>query len=317
MTLTQTRSTEFYRLSFRKPPNELNLVFRYSITSEPGRYIVLKRIGSVEREKKLFVTPDHTIEKVKKEFAEKYNLHKRGIQILTLDGRVLHDHERLKSHGLVQTPYEIIDNFIRGTAALFFAIAVLILTAIFQTISYAMQKMLGKQQRPFMVKIVQIPFTKYRLAWKKTRMTVPRYFYRYRNIFDLMLWFFIIATFLIEYVFETEIKQLRTDLQNSFEQGKLGDNQDISIYFKLKSYKLESNEVVFGFAVFICVLRTIPYLEVFPNIIKTLQLMYLMISKLGVYLLFFLLFVVGFSILFFVFFWPRSKLFVYIVGDHF
>ena len=77
------------------------------------------------------------------------------------------------------------------------------LTAIFQSLSYALKKMLGKQQRPFMEKIVQIPFTKYRLAWKKTRMTVPRYFYRYRNIFDLLLWFFIITTFLIEkYVFE-------------------------------------------------------------------------------------------------------------------
>ena len=35
---------------------------------------------------------------------------------------------------------------------------------------------------------------------------------------------------------KSEIKQLRTDLQNSFEQGKLGDNQDISIYFKLKAF---------------------------------------------------------------------------------
>ena len=59
---------------------------------------------------------------------------------------------------------------------------------------------------------------------------------------------------------------------------------------------LETNEVVFGAGIYMCATYNSRLKWKFsPNIIKTLQLMYLMISKLGVYLLFFLLFVVGFS----------------------
>eukprot|EP00943_MAST-04B_sp_MAST-4B-sp1_P006402 g6402.t1 len=116
---------------------------------------------------------------------------------------------------------------------------------------------------------------------------------------DLTLFFLLVITFVIEFHFAPRIEEVKILSKESFNTS---DNFDIGIFFNLNTDKMGFTELSFALSVFLCMLRTIAYLEVFPTVVKTIQLMYLMISELGVYLMFFFLIVISFAILYFVLF---------------
>ena len=113
---------------------------------------------------------------------------------------------------------------------------------------------------------------------------------------DLTLFFLLVITFVIEFHFAPRIEEVKILSKESFNTS---DNFDIGIFFNLNTDKMGFTELSFALSVFLCMLRTIAYLEVFPTVVKTIQLMYLMISELGVYLMFFFLIVISFAILYF------------------
>jgi len=289
----------FYRFSFKDVPRNLNLVLRFTIDSESGNKIVVRPIGDWDVPHEFSVVSNDTIGHVITKLANKLSLHRRGIQLLTLDGEVLQWHEHLKDLGLVRSPLETVENFVKSTAALIFASLVFIVTSMYQTVVYIGLKLKGDRGVSYIQTITRIPHTKFRLVFKKTNVTIPRYFYRYRNILDLALCFLLVLTFVIEFYFAPRVEELESLSKQSFNTS---DNFDISIFFHLSNDKMGLTELLFALSVFLCMLRTIAYLEVFPTVVKTIQLMYLMISELGVYLMFFFLIVISFAILYFVLF---------------
>ncbi len=291
--------THFYRFSFDDVPRKLNLVLRFTIESKAGRKVVVTPIGNWDIPREFNVLSNHTIGDVITKLANELHFHRRGIQLLSMDGEVLQWHEELGNLGLVRSTLETVEVFVKSTAALIFASVVFIFTLMYQTVVYIVLKLKGKKGVSYIETITRIPHTNFRLVFKKTNVTVPRYFYRYRNILDLALFFLLVLTFVIEFYFAPRIAEVETLAQQSF---KTSNDFDISIFFNLNTDKMGLTELLFALSVFLCMLRTIAYLEVFPTVVKTIQLMYLMISELGVYLMFFFLIVISFAILYFVLF---------------
>ena len=85
------KQKEFYRFSFIDVPKELNLVFRFIIepSKSTGSKVTLTPIGSPLEPVDLDVVSKDTIGHVITKLADKLDLHRRGIQILSVDKNIL------------------------------------------------------------------------------------------------------------------------------------------------------------------------------------------------------------------------------------
>ncbi len=132
-----------------------------------------------------------------------------------------------------------------------------------------------------------------------TSFVIPRYITNPLNLLDLLIYGIICVHLIMPGESYAKQNDIMKEAQQSILNGNDLDDVVLSKLFVLDG-ELFMEEFFLGLAFFLCFFRFLGYLKIFPHVMKTIHLIFLMMSKIMIYIVFLVVFVGAFAAMYWI-----------------